>query len=253
MIVANLATFPPRAAGLMAVVRRLAPQVDRLNIVFNQYDTIPEEYRTIAAVNPIIPTEDTKDVGKFYPDVSGAAYVFYVDDDVDYPDDFVAGTIAKFEAVPLPRILAGYHTSLYRRPALKPSLRSLRSLAVFSLQKRKIARYRQVNGLAHAVAHACVVDQVATNAAIIRGRDAPDYAYMRDSQKFVDVRLARWCFEHDITPVCLPRPANWMSSKPDDDSIFRTFTSAHHDHVAAEIWSYAFKVKQRGREFPGTG
>lgn len=251
MIVANLATYPPRAANLMAVVERLAPQVDRLNIVFNQYETIPEAYRAIPTVNPIIPSEDTKDVGKFYPEVSAADYVLYVDDDVDYPADFVAETVRRFEAVPLPRILAGYHTSLYKRPDLKPSLHALRARAVFTLHRHKIARYRQVKGLSQAVAHASVVDQVATNAAIIRGRDAPDYAYMRNSQKFVDVRLAKWCFENDITPICLPRPADWMSTAPDDDSIFRTFTSSHHAHVADEIWSYAFKVKQRGREFPG--
>lgn len=249
MIVANLATYPPRAKNLEVTVAALAPQVDRLNIIFNQYDDIPERYKNIASVNPIIPHEDTKDAGKFYPEVADADYVFYVDDDVTYPADFVSSTISKFKALPLERVLGGYHTSLYKRPKLTLSAKSIRALAVFLLQKHKIARYREVKGLSQAVERAAVVDQVATNAAIIRGCDAPNYQYMRSSQKFVDVRLAKWCFEKDITPVCLPRPRNWMSTAPDEDSIFSTFTSVHHQHVADEIHTFAFKVKQRGKEF----
>ena len=70
MIIANLATYPPRRENLLPVVQAIAPQVDQLNVVLNQYDAELPELVDIPNVKQIIPHEDTKDVGKFYPDVS---------------------------------------------------------------------------------------------------------------------------------------------------------------------------------------
>src|SRR6056297_575058 len=241
MITANMATFPPRSEGLRDVVARILPQVDQLNIVFNEYDKIPEEYQNTRGLTPIIPHEDTKDVGKFYPDVSKSDYVLFVDDDVDYPDDYVSETVEKFECLPAGRFLGGYHTSIYRKPELGASLYKARRYTLFFLSPKRIAEFRKVYTFRHDLDVPIFVDQVATNSAIIRGRDMPPYIYMRDSQKFVDVRLARWCFEKGIIPIALPRKANWLKTEPDEYSIFRTFTQKHPSHVAEEIRQFAFK------------
>lgn len=246
MITANMATFPPRSESLRNVIARILPQVDQLNIVFNEYDEIPKEYQNIPGLTPIIPHEDTKDVGKFYPDVSESGYLLFIDDDVDYPEDYVAETIEVFDALPEGKFLGGYHTSIYRKPKPGFTIHQMRRYARFFLFPRKISGFREVIGFQHEIKDPVFVDQAGTGAVILRGEDIPPYTYMRDSQKFVDVRLAKWCFEQGIKAVALPRKAGWLATEPDDHSIYLNFTQKHPRHVAEEIRSFAFQREYIG-------
>jgi len=244
VITANLATYPPRRSNLLPVVRAIAPQVDRLNVVLNEYGSALPELEAFPNVVQIVPREDTKDTGKFYPPVEGASYVLLIDDDLVYPDDFVARTVATFDSLGSGRFLGGYHGSLYVKPAfsLKPKRfrRWLRYTGADVADHRK--RVQVQNGLDAPM----VVDQIATNAAILRGPDMPPYDYMRDSQKFVDVRLARWCFDHALRPVLLPRPEGWIGQVRFDETIYDSFTRTTPPAVADEIMHYAFRVPGRG-------
>ncbi len=244
MIVANLATYPPRRDALLPVVQAIAPQVDRLNVVLNQYDDTLPELSGIANVEQIIPDYDTKDVGKFYPDVSGAEYVFLIDDDLIYPADFVSKTIERFDALGSGKFMGGYHASLYTKPEFSLSPKKLLKRLRYS--DDRIADYRKPYRFYEQLNAPVVVDQVATNAAILRGADFPPHDFMAGSQKFVDVRLAAWCFQHGIRPVALPKDAGWLGEVRFEETIFRDFTRKNPPHVAAEIWSYAFKIEGRG-------
>ena len=247
MIVANLATYPARSDRLAVAVRRLAAQVDRLNVVLNEYGEVPGDAPRDEGIEYILPKEDTKDVGKFYPEVDRDDLVLLVDDDIRYPDDYVARTVDSFEALSTRRCLAGYHCSTYRRPGIA----NLRGFVRFHTSPNRIAHFREFIGFVSEVERPMLVDQVATSSAIIRGGDMPPYDYMRSSQKFVDVRLAKWCHEQGIERVRLPAPANWIANAPSeesDDSIKASFTQKHHAHVADEIRTYAFRSPDRGRE-----
>jgi len=245
MIVANMATYPPRGSTLESVLDSVAHQVDQLNLVLNEYAHPPEFLEKFPNVHPIIPREDTKDVGKFYPHASGSQYVFLIDDDRLFPDDFVAYTITQFEKLGSGDFLGGYHASLYYKPSISWKPKKLQKFINFNA--RSIARYRKVFPAHYEIKAPFIVDQIGTGATILRSNHMPSYEYMRDSQKFVDVRLARWCFEHGITSVCLPRRAGWFPRGFDfDETIYRGFTKKDPPHVAEEIWCYAFKVPNRG-------
>lgn len=249
MIIANLATYPARRSGLMSVITALTPQVDKVNLVLNEYTEVPKELCGIDNLNCIIPHEDTKDVGKFYPDVSGAEWVLFVDDDVEYPPDYVKLTVDRMRALDANRILGGYHTSVYRRPKFRLQRDALRRCSIYWARWWKVANLRDVMSFEHELKEPFFVDQVGTGAAIIPGDLMPPYSYMRTSQKFVDVRLALWCLQKGILPIALPREADWLSTKYDEGSIFSTFTREHHRHVAREIWRFAFKRRYVGKIF----
>jgi hypothetical protein len=68
---------------------------------------------------------------------------------------------------------------------------------------------------------------------------------MRDSQMFVDVRLARWCFEQGIEIVCLPRPRGWLTEERHDERIYE-FTRQNPGHVSREVATFAFSNPRRG-------
>lgn len=244
MIVANLATYPPRRQNLEKIVATISPQVERFNIVLNQYDEVPGELAKYPNVVAVIPEKDLKDVGKFYPDVRDAQYVLLVDDDIVYPHDYVLKTINRFEALPIQNCIGGYHGSLYLRPRLR---QLIRYPSLFFTYNKRVADFRSVGfHFSEELKLATVVDQLGSGAAILRGKDMPTFEYMRTSQKFVDVRLARWCFERGVTPVCLHRTANWLEELNFDESIHSGFTTKNSSCVSAEILAYAFKVKFRG-------
>ena len=251
MIVANLATYPPRESNLAAVVKAILPQVDRLNIVLNQYNAPLPAFEGEAKITQLIPQEDQKDVGKFYPDVSGADWVFMIDDDMIYPADFVARSITAMETLGTGRYLGGYHGSLYYEPSFTLSPKAL--LKYLRYKPDNIADYRRPFRFYEGLAAPTIVDQIATNAALMRGADFPPHSFMAGSQKFVDVRLARWCFEQGIRPVCLPREAGWLGEVRFDETIFHGFTRQNSAHVANEIWTYALKVPGRGTVAGGAG
>lgn len=252
MIIANLATYPPRADFLPNVVDAISPQVHQLNIVLNEYDTVPEFLSGYKNVNAIIPDHDTKDAGKFLPDCTQADYVLLVDDDIVYPSDFVALSIARMRALGPGRFLGGYHCSIYRRPALCPiSISSIKANIRFWVSPHQIARFREVLHFGHSVSNSVIVNQIGSGAAILRGSDMPPYAFMRSSQKYVDVRLARWCFEQGIVCVNLPRERDWLRLSDSEgiefeETIYRDFTLKHHKHVAKEIRAFAFKDRRVG-------
>ncbi len=246
MIVANLATYPARKNHLRQVVAAISPQVDRLNIVLNEYDAIPQYLSRYTNVHGIIPDHDTKDAGKFYPDTTGATYVVLIDDDIGYPSNFVSTLVESVQATGLARIFAGYHTSIYHRPPISGTVYALKRLVRFYLSPNHIARFRTIHHFGKTLDQNIYVDQIGTGAAIITGADMPSYRHMRSSQKFVDVRIAKWCFERAIPRVSLNRISDWLTYYDVDESIFTTFTQQHPKHVATEIWSYAFKDERVG-------
>ena len=86
--------------------------------------------------------------------------------------------------------MAGYHSSNYL-PAEEPDAPRPYT--------RNVKHFRTPQ------ARFLYTDQIATNSAILRPQDMPPLDYMRGSQKFVDVRLAKWSFEQGISHVALPR------------------------------------------------
>lgn len=243
MIVSTMATYPPRIETMVQVAARIAPQVDRMNVVLNQYTEIPAELAAIPNVNPIIPDEDTKDVGKFLPDCSDADYVFLVDDDIVFPEDYVPHTIELFERLGPSGFIASYHASRYFKPRLKLKIKKIRDRMTY---RKRPADFRKVYSFFKPFPEPVIVDQIASGVAILRGRDMPDYDFMRDSQKFVDVRLATWAFQQGLTPVTLPRIAEWLKPIRYEETIYDDFTQTNPPHVNAEILGFAYQRPRTG-------
>lgn len=250
MIVANMATYPPREASMLEAVRSVAAQVDVLNLVLNEYREVPAELGAFPNVNPIIPEQDTKDTGKYLPRVGAEDIVLTVDDDIEFPPDYVARTLERFEALGAGPVMAGYHGTLYR-PARYLRSDFLRRLIGY--KPDYIVNSRHFIYFGHALRDATVVDELGTGVAVMRGRDMPPFDHVRDAQRFIDVRLALWCHGKEITRVCLPREAGWLRPVRHPEGIWQDFTLANPPHVAREIRQYAFKAPGHGRRYDPRG
>lgn len=227
MIRAHMATFPARADILPAAVARISAQVDRLYLVLNEYKDIPPEISANSAVEAIIPEEDLKDVGKFVFKPALDDIVFFVDDDIHYPPDYVTHSLRQAEGVGLDSSVFGYHCSTYN-PQLERGANSRRI-------KQLWRRSREMS----------YVDQIGTGTMVALGKNVPSLEYMSGSQKFVDVRYAKWLCENGINSISLKRRRMFLqergSENPEDRTIWESFTRNSPDYVLDEIKSFAGK------------
>ncbi len=237
MIVANLATYPARRSNLLSVVHAMAPQVDRINLVLNEYDGVPDELAGVSNLNPILPSENTRDTGKFLPETGDADLVFLIDDDQIYPPDYVEFSRRSVENVDLDRFVAGFHGTIYRPRRLKTLFKPI-------LQRRKVFFFKK--GLECTTR----VSQLGTGHLVARPSALPPYDYMKDAKRFVDIRFARWCHEQKIPMLCLARAKGYLDDIAFEETIYNDFTVRQPKHVMSEIMAFAHKGKDLGRAAP---
>lgn len=198
-------------------------QVKHVNLILNEYEEVPEFVSRFQNVFPIIPDRDLKDTGKFFPECSQEDLVFLVDDDLIYSPSYVSLMLGHANSLDLNNNVLGLHGTIYRR-----NIKSLRSRRRFDFS----ARLRKP----------IFVDQLGTGTVLVKGKNLPSFDYMSSSQKFVDVRFAKWCFERQLNMVSVPRPKGTITSiRVSGGSIYDTFTRKSPDHVLNEVRSFAGK------------
>jgi hypothetical protein len=246
MIIANLATYPPRRHRLESIITALCHQVDLLNIVLNEYEEIPSALLRLTNVRAILPDIDYKDVGKFHPVVGANDLVFLVDDDLNYPHDYVSATRHHIESLGSAPCVYGYHGTVYAKPRFGLSPKRFGRWLRYG--PHRILEGKDVYRFGSSLGQPTVVDQIGTGTAVLAGHLMPPMEYMLSSRKFVDVRMARWCFERSISMVCLPRREGWLSEERQTHRIF-DFTRSNPVEVSTEVAQFAFRNPNRGQVY----
>ena len=116
LITASMSTVAWREPGLARVVASILPQVDRLNVFLQGYERAPSclEHHKIVVVNG---GADTVFGGsaKFrwlWDGLVADGYHFVIDDDIEYPPDYVRYCIRKIEEYGR-RVVVGFHGAIF--------------------------------------------------------------------------------------------------------------------------------------------
>lgn len=245
MLIANIATYPPRAGRLEQVMSIIAPGVDRVNLVLNEFEEIPAHLAKHDNVIPVIPQEDTKDTGKFLPEVGENDLVFLVDDDLIYPTDYFSRSADLYEALGQGKWVGGYHGTYYSRVPKKITPKKLLQIVPVFMGNRE--PFKNTYHYAKRLSKHRRVAQIGTGTAVLRGNLMPPFEYMRTSQKFVDIRFGRWCAEQGISMVCFSHERDWMNKISFRETIRNTFTRHLPEEVVDEIRSYALGLQGMGK------
>lgn len=122
---ASIASHWVREASLHSAVYSLAPQVDRLNVYLNGYDSIPTfllaPYITVVRSDDPHALGDIGDIGKFFW-CNNLTTEFHItaDDDIIYPPDYVDRLLA-FRRSMRPPVVVGVHGIRLKPDSLRPS------------------------------------------------------------------------------------------------------------------------------------
>ena len=126
----GMASIPSRISSLKQVVEALLPQVTELGVYLNNWDEVPEFLK-----NPKIRIArsqdhgDVRDNGKFFwVEKTNARYYATVDDDINYPRDYIAQLI-RYQNKLGGTYAVGVHGTTYPNPVVK--LLRYRSLVHF--------------------------------------------------------------------------------------------------------------------------
>jgi hypothetical protein len=220
--VAQVATYPGRLANLPVMLESVAPQFDEIHVVLNEFTKRQQQkLPTIDNVHYEIPPEDLKDTGKFWRTPGQGEYVFLMDDDLTFPPDYAEKLIDFHRRLPTSRAVVGLHGVIYS------------DLFEGAPASRFVAKFDK------ALDKPILVNQLGTGVLMLPGELMPPFEFMRTSQRFVDVRFARYCHENNIGLVCVPRAAGWVVDQEPEESIFLTYTRERQSEQLPEIIQFA--------------
>lgn len=220
--VAQVATYPGRLANLPVMLESVAPQFDEIHVVLNEFTKRQQQkLPRLDNVHYEIPPEDLKDTGKFWRTPGQGEYVFLMDDDLTFPPDYVEKLIDFHRRLPTSRAVVGLHGVIYS------------DLFEGAPASRFVAKFDK------ALDKPILVNQLGTGVLMLPGELMPPFEFMRTSQRFVDVRFARYCHENNIGLVCVPRTAGWVVDQEPEESIFLTYTRERQSEQLPEIIQFA--------------
>lgn len=221
MIRAHLATFPPRVGILMQSVNSILPQVDRLCICLNGYDSIPPELADDARIEAMIPDRNLKDAGKFAFAAADDDMVFTIDDDIIYPTDYVTRTMSFFDQLPVDRHVLGYMGNAW----VAKDKRGGRGWKTYMFHKR--------------APHLVKVDVLGTGTTCMLGRNLPKLDDIEDASGFVDLRHARLQTQAGRWMWAVPREHDYLVSTMTEDltesGLFHTVNQQRPAPMVTEL------------------
>lgn len=114
-----MASFPPRKAGMLNAIRQLLPQCDKFCLWLNDYTEIPKELDKFdkSKLHVVLAGKDSdlKENGRYlFINENKDSYFLSVDDDINYPANYVARTIGEINNYGQKCILS-FHGTIFDR------------------------------------------------------------------------------------------------------------------------------------------
>ena len=211
-IYVGLATMPSRINLLEDVIKKILPQVDGLGIYLNGFKAIPnfvQDNKICCWLDA-----DMTDNGKFYYlkhlyARNQIGYYLTIDDDLDYPEDYVQRMIFKIEQYGRGAAV-GLHGTTY--PKFERAYDPERNVYHF---RRELDRDRQVALIG--------TGTTGFHMSLFHNRFSLD-----DFQDpcMADINFATLCKRYEIPLVSIQRSEGWLNPFKVEDSIW----SRHKDH-----------------------
>lgn len=227
LVTASLATFPKREEQFKKVVDTILPQVDQLIVYLNEYLEIPDFLNDPKIVTYLGNDHagNIADNGKFYNLQSVKGFHFTIDDDICYPDNYIAKLLEKLEeynysvVVGVHGIDINYHTftNYYEEDS--------RNVYTY---RHKLKNNRQV--------HIAGTGTTAYHSSILQVNFAEIIKPF-----MVDIFFAIQVNRQNIPIICIERPNGWLVDYDTDEEtkIYNNFR-ANDEYQSNMVLEYVF-------------
>ncbi len=214
----GMASIPSRVDSLRQVVEALLPQVTELGVYLNNWDAVPEFLK-----NPKIRVArsqdhgDVRDNGKFFwVEKTNARYYATVDDDINYPKDYIAQLI-RYQNKLGGTYAVGVHGTTYPNPVVK------------------LLRYRSLVHFMDPYNAFVPVDLLGTGTLLFE-RAYWNLKYSElGTPGMADVWFGVAAQKRNFGLWVIPRKAKWMTAIEQEQEVFNLFSEGRKDdHVQVE-------------------
>jgi hypothetical protein len=232
MITAQIATIPDRMETLPKVIGSLLPQVDLLNVMLNSYSdsqaaVLFNRYFYDDRINFFRRNNEKGDAEKFYGCDNITGYVLTCDDDLIYPDDYVANMIFDINHYNSNAIIS-YHGRKFK-PGIIDSYYSGRN---------REAAYRCLDTVTG-------YHQVDSGGTGVMGWDADKVRISYDWFKepnMADVWVAVNAKKNNIPIYVAPHPEGWFGIAYEGKGIWDDWNEGRkNDQIQTKAWNDAIR------------
>jgi glycosyltransferase involved in cell wall biosynthesis len=217
--IGTMASFPARRESLKGVLTHILPQIDELRLYLNDYDEIPD-FAHDPKIRVVLGKDaegDLRDNGKFHDLPATDAYIFTLDDDLNYPSDYVMRLIHQIEMLGRACVV-GVHGVIFPRGTFT----KLAERKVFNFKDAHTGHFVDLLGTGTAAWHSSCF-QLTLNEFASKGQCDLWFAAAaarQDVPLFIIPRAKRWLTEHVRHEDCLYREA---VAQPDE--YFQTYNT----------------------------
>jgi glycosyltransferase involved in cell wall biosynthesis len=215
-VVVSVCSIPEREAKLERTLRSIAPQCDRLHVYLDRYEREPAFLQRLGVPVTVVRSQDRpglRDNGKFIVlerllAAGDDAYCLTIDDDIEYPADYVNAMLKALQAYD-DAVVAGVHgVTLKDKP--RGYFSDRRMVHAFT---RALERTRPVNVLG--------TGTTAFRARLFEGFTLASF----EQPGMADLYLAVACLQRGIPQLCIARPEGWLTDlgEEDEPSLYTEF------------------------------
>lgn len=192
-VVGGLASIPSRVGVLKAAVTSLLPQVDHLFVYLNGFDSVPR-YLQSQKITVFRSSDhgDYRDNSKYFGlrCLGEDVYFFSVDDDIEYPGNYVSTLVAAIERYDR-RALVGVHGVIYGAGS-------------------RLFQDRAVLHFGEALAADLPVSALGTGTTAFHTSTLPFDSLQFDEVGMADLMLSQLSAQQGVPAICVARPAQWL-------------------------------------------
>ncbi|GAB6059380.1 glycosyltransferase [Desulfonatronum parangueonense] len=197
-VVASLCSIPERRDKLERVLISMAPQVDELHVYLDRYESPPDFLRDChprVTIRLSRQLPGLRDNGKFVPllEREQECYFFTVDDDIEYPPDYVNALVKKIEWYGRLAVVGVHGVLIPERPAGYFS--GFRRVHWFGAE---LEQDQLVNNLG--------TGTTAFHSSLLTGLDYRQFKHAG----MVDLYLAALCKTRAVPMIAVSRPPRWL-------------------------------------------
>lgn len=197
-VIASLCSIPERVDLLRRCVASLARQVDELHVYLDRYESAPaflRECHPKLTVRFSKEYPNLRDNGKFIPlrDLADDCYFLTVDDDIEYPPDYVNTLLKKIEFYGRAAVVGVHGVIIPENP-----------VGYYS-------GFRRVHWFAAELERDQLVNNLGTGTMAFHTRRLRDLDYRSfEHSGMVDLYVGAFCKDRGIPMVAVSRHQNWL-------------------------------------------
>ncbi len=200
-VIINVCSIPEREQSLERVLRGISKQCDEINVYLDRYTSIPAFLNKLGVPVKIYRSQDLpglRDNGKFLRlseicENRIEAYYFTIDDDIDYPADYVNTMLKNLNAYNNSLIVGVHGVTLKDNPKGYFSQRRMVHSFTRSLEKNRLVN---ILGTGTCAFHTSIIKYF-------------NISEFTDSG-MVDLFFAKLCITRQIPMICIARHDSWL-------------------------------------------